>query len=253
MRGIMELGRSAYLRSEKLPHTMQHAIHGQQNEHPKSATKMGKNPPTVVQIFPFPSWEMPTTWMQRSLLSDISWMSMESCCKIGDIRGDISSDMNLPSRHGGSCDAAPKGNLEPKHDPLWRGGLALEIITFNQSCPSLRIVGKTTNHQFSTHGCWVSKASTGCYHVARWCRHRWHRTWPPVSRPAVPSYRLGKRVTPVTQNGCQRKLCLSIHWNRGLCLASKLMTHDSTSMFKIVCDLQTFPGFLVILPPPKQR
>lgn len=30
-------------------------------------------------------------------------------------------------------------------------------------------------------------------------------------------------------------------------------THDSTSMFKIVRDLQTFPGFLVILPPPKQR
>ena len=29
------------------------------------------------------------TWMQRSLLSDISWMSMESCCKIGDISSDM--------------------------------------------------------------------------------------------------------------------------------------------------------------------
>lgn len=229
----MELGRSAYLRSEKLPHTMQHAIHGQQNEHPKSTTKMGKNPPTVVQICPFLSWEMPTNLNAKILAQ---WHILDVNGKLKRISswffppkiGDINSDMNLPSCHSWSCNAAPKRNLEPKHDPLWRGGLALEIITFNQSCPSLRIVGKNTNHQFSTDGCWVSKASTGCYHVARWCRHRWHRTWPPVSWPAVPSYRLGKRVTPVTPkqnaNGCQRKLCLSIHWNRGLCLASKLMT-----------------------------
>ena len=101
MRGIMELGRSAYLRSEKLPHTMQHAIHGQQNEHPKSATKMGKNPPTVVQICPFLSWEMPTNlntykiraqWhilnVKEKLKRISTWFSPPKI-------GDISSDMTI--------------------------------------------------------------------------------------------------------------------------------------------------------------
>lgn len=93
--------------------------------------------------------------------------------------------------------------------------------------------------------------TTGCYHVARWCRHRWHRTWPPVSWPAVLSYRLGKRVTPMTPkqnaNGCQRKLS-SLNTEIGGCVWLQ-NPWDSTSMFKIVRDLQTFPGFLVILPP----
>lgn len=179
MRGIMELGRSAYLRSEKLPHTMQHAIHGQQNEHPKSATKMGKNPPTVVQIFPFPSWEMPTTWMQRSLLSDISWMSMESCCKIGD----ISSDMNLPSRRG-SCDAAPKRNLEPKHD--------------NWLLPCGSVVPASLASNLAT------SFVASCAFLSPW--------------------KTGDTHDPKTEcKRLPAKTIFSKHWNRGLCLASKPM------------------------------
>ena len=74
--------------------------------------------------------------------------------------------------------------------------------------------------------------------MARWCPHRWHRTWQPVSWPAVLFYLLGTTGetgdpnwdhSPKTE--CTRPLYNSMCWNWGLWLQHSSLWKSPTFEF----------------------